>query len=275
MPDQHSDVVYQKDDGIAWIRLNRPEQRNAQDTSLLTSLDSAVSAAAVDAEVRVIVLAGNGEHFSAGHDLKTAENYGKGCTVEERFAYESQYYYDICMRIWDVPKPTIASVQGGCIAAGFMLANMCDLIVASEDAFFCDPVVHLFGAAAVEVLIHPSAVGLRKAKDLLFTGRRMDAREAFDCGMVSRLVPRAQLHEETRALAAQIAQAPPFALTLVKRSLHRMADIQGLRASLQAHFDTHQLAHVSDEFISKNTGGLTKALPPPSAPGRGPVVRQV
>ena len=260
MPDFH-DIAYERAGPIARIAHDRPEQRNAQSQRLLAELDEAFGQAVADEDVRVIVLAGNGDHFSAGHDLKTAENNGKGYTVEQRFAFEQEFYFGVCMRIWDAPKPTIASIQGGCIAGAFMMANMCDLIVAADDAFFADPVVHLFGAAAVEVLIHPTAVGLRKAKDLLYTGRRMNAQEAFDCGMVSRLVPRAELEQRTFELAGEIASAPPFALSLIKRSLHRAADIQGLRSSLNAHFDTHQLAHVSDEFERKNQAGLTDALP--------------
>ena len=250
MPEYH-DISYEVRGPAAWIFHDRPEQRNAQGEALLSEMAAAIDRAAIDDAIRVVVIAGRGDHFSAGHDLKTAENNGQGYTVEQRYAFEQKHYYDFCLKVWNCPKPTIASVQGACVAAGFMLANVCDLIVVSEDAFFSDPVVSLFGAAAVEVLIHPTVLGQRTAKDLLFTGRRMGAKEALGCGMASRLVTRADLEPATQELAEQIAKAPPFALKLVKRSLHRTLDIQGFRAGLEAHFDTHQLSHVSGEFAER------------------------
>ncbi|KGF70709.1 enoyl-CoA hydratase [Hoeflea sp. BAL378] len=257
---EYSSLIYETIGPVARIWLNRPAQRNAQDTALLTELDQAMNLAQADEGVRVIILAAKGAHFSAGHDLKSAENDGQGYSVEERYAFEKKYYFDTAMRFWDSPKPTIAAVQGACVAAGFMLANMCDLVVVADDAFFSDPVVNLFGAVAVEVLVHPQVLGMRKAKDLLFTGRRMGAQEALDCGMASRLVPVAELESATLELANQIAKAPPFALKLVKRSLHRTLDLQGFRAGLDAHFDSHQLGHVSNEFAEKTRAGLTGVL---------------
>src|SRR5690606_18111633 len=127
-------------------------------------------------------------------------------SVEERWAYEEQRYFNYCLRIWDFPKPTIAQVQGGCIAAGLMVANMCDLIVASEDAFFSDPVTHTMGAASLEVLIHPWVLGLRQAKEMLFTGERITAQQAREFGMVNRVVPRERLAADTLALAERIAK---------------------------------------------------------------------
>jgi len=238
----------------------RPEARNAESQQLLDELDAALAAAVADDAVRVVVLAGRGDHFSAGHDLKEAQAKRADFTVEQRWAYESRRYFDYCLRIWDCPKPTVAQVQGACIAGGFMVANMCDLVVASEDAFFADPVSHTLATAAVEVLVHPWAMGLRKAKEMLFTGARMGAAEAHAIGMVNRVVPRAALEEETLALANRIAEAPPFALRLLKRSLNRTLDAQGFRLALNAHFDTHQLSHVTEEFATVRQAGLARAI---------------
>ena len=141
-----------------------------------------------------------------------------------------------------------------------MVANMCDLIVASDDAFFADPVGRTMSAAAVEVLIHPWVMGLRRAKEFLYTGERMPATEAHAIGMVNRVVPRSQLDADTQALAAKVAEAPPFAMKLMKRSLNRTFDAQGFRTALAAHFDTHQLSHMSDEFASLRAGGLSGAI---------------
>lgn len=242
------------------ISLNRPKARNAQSQQLLDEFDRAVGDAAQDDSVRVVIVAGVGDHFSAGHDLKEAQSSRANFTVEERWAYESLRYFDYCMRLWDMPKPTIAQVQGACVAAGFMVANMCDLVVCSEDAFFSDPVGQTLAAAATEVLVHPWVMGLRRAKEMLFTGEKMLAPEALRIGMVNRVVTRAALEEETLAMAQRIAQAPPFGLRLIKKSLNRTLDIQGYRSALSAHFDTHQLSHMSEEFKAVRDRGLAAAI---------------
>ena len=245
---------------VATIWLNRPDKRNAQSRRLLDELDSALADAIKDDAVRVIVFAGKGDHFSAGHDLKEAQESRADFTVEERWAYEELRYYEYAMRIWDCPKPTIAAVQGGCVAAGFMIANMCDLVVAADDAFFADPVVRTLGACAVEVLVHPWVLGTRRAKEILFTGDRFSAADAMSWGMVNRVVPRAELEAATLALAGRIAETPPFAIKLVKRSLNRTLDMQGFRTSLNAHFDTHQVSHVAEAFKNARDAGLANAI---------------
>ena len=253
-------ISYETFGPVARISHNRPEARNAESQQLLDELDAALTRAAADADIRAIIIAGKGDHFSAGHDLKEAQAKRANFTVEERWAYESQRYFDYCIRIWDCPKPTIAQVQGACIAGGFMVANMCDLVVASDDAFFADPVCHTLATAAVEVLIHPWVMGLRRAKEFLFTGERMTAAEAHAIGMVNRVVPRAELEAATLKLAERVTAAPPFAMRLLKRSLNRTLDVQGLRTALSGHFDTHELSHVSEEFRRVREAGLAKAI---------------
>ncbi|MDB5511924.1 MAG: putative enoyl-CoA hydratase/isomerase [Enterovirga sp.] len=245
---------------VATIWLNRPDKRNAQSRKLLDELDAALAEAVRDDAVRVIVFAGKGDHFSAGHDLREAQESRADFTVEERWAYEELRYLDYSLRIWDCPKPTIASVQGACVAAGFMVANMCDLVVASEDAFFADPVVRTLGACAVEVLVHPWVLGARRAKEILFTGDRFSAADALSWGMVNRVVPRAELETATSDLANRIAETPAFALKLVKKSINRTLDIQGFRNALNAHFDTHQLSHVAEAFKTARDAGLANAI---------------
>ncbi|MBX6377561.1 MAG: enoyl-CoA hydratase [Clostridia bacterium] len=253
-------IVEEKIGAVTRITLNRPEVRNAQSVQLLRELDDAVARAGRDDAVRVVILAARGPSFSAGHDLKEAEGRAS-FTVERRWAFEEEVYLDYCLRIWDLPKPTIAQVQGHCLAAGFMVANMCDLIVASDDAVFGDPVVQRLAAAAVELLVHPWVLGHRKAKELLFTGEPITAQEAHMLGMVNRVVRREELEAETLRLAERIAQAPPFALRLVKRSINRALDLQGFRNALMAHFDTHQLTHATEEWRAVRERGLRSAIP--------------
>lgn len=256
----YTQIEYLVQGAIARINHNRPEMRNAESSVLLDEMDAALKVAIDDPAVRVIVIGGNGDHFSAGHDLKEGQEKRANFTAEQRYAYEELRYLDYCLRIWDCPKPTIAKVQGAAIAGGFMVANMCDLIVCSDDAFFADPVCRTLAAAAVEVLIHPWVMGLRAAKEFLFTGRKMSALEAHRIGMVNRVVPRAELEQATMALAEEVAQSAPFALKVTKRSLNRALDIQGFRNSIMAHFDTHQLAHLTEEFRAVRDAGLAKAI---------------
>lgn len=242
------------------ISHNRPEARNAESHQLLEELDRAIEAAVADEKVNVIILAGEGDHFSAGHDLKEAQRERSNFTVEERWAFEGRHYFDYCLRIFNAPKPIIAQVQGACISGGFMVANMCDLIVASDDAFFSDPVVHILGAAAVEVLVHPWVLGDRKAREMLYTGGRLSAADAERAGMVNYVVPRAELSAKTLEVAARVSAAPPFALMLLKRSLNRTLEAQGFGVALAAHFDTHQLSHLSGAFEAARQRGLGAAI---------------
>lgn len=256
----YSCISVEQRDAVAWLFHDRPQARNAESRQLLDELDAALQAAVDDDTVRVIVIAGRGDHFSAGHDLKEAQATRADFTVEQRYAFEEKRYFDHALRIWDCPKPTIAAVQGACVAGGFMVANMCDMIVAADDAFFADPVCKTLASAAIEVLVHPWVMGLRQATEFLLTGRRMEAEEAFRIGMVNRVVPRAALYDETTKLAETIASGYPFAAKLLKRSLKRAADIQGFRTSIQAHFDTHQLSHVSDEYRQMRQAGLAAGI---------------
>ena len=253
-------IEVEQQGAVRRLWLNRPEARNAQSQQMLDELDAALTLAEADAGTRVVVLAARGGHFSAGHDLKEAQLHRADFTVEERWAYEELRYFDYCMRLWDFPKPTIAQVQGACIAGGFMLANMCDLVVAADDALFGDPVTHTMGAVATEVLIHPWVMGLRQAKEMLYTGERLDAARAHAIGLVNRVVPRAELDARTLEMATRIAQTPPFAIKLLKRSLNRVLDVQGLRQALTAHFDLHQLSHVSEEYQATRRAGLASAI---------------
>ena len=115
-----------------------------------------------------------------------------------RYARELEVYLGMCRRWREMPKPTIAMVQGACIAGGLMLAWVCDLIVATDDAFFADPVVRM-GIPGVEYFAHPGCSGPRIAKEFLFTGDRFTAERAYQVGMVNRVVPRAELEPRPRS----------------------------------------------------------------------------
>ncbi|XAS68643.1 enoyl-CoA hydratase [Micrococcaceae bacterium Sec5.7] len=254
-------IRYEVDGPVATIWQNRPQQRNAQNEQMLDELNDAILHAGQDTEVRAVVLTGAGGHFSAGHDLKEGQMKRQDFTPEERWDFESRFYMEYCLNIFNLPKPTIARVDGACIAGAFMVANMCDMIVASEDAFFADPVLHTMAVGAVEVLVHPWVMGSRKAREFLFTGERMSAREALECGMVNRVVPAAELDTAVDALARRVAQAPPFATRVLKKSLNRTLEAQGFHVALSAHFDAHQLTHFSAEAArGKADGGFSNSI---------------
>ena len=159
-----------------------------------------------------------------------------------KFEHERKLYFDRCLAIRDLDTPTIAMVQGHCVAAGLMLAAMCDLIVAAEDATFQNPVLRMTGAG-VEVLVEPGELGYRKAKEFLWTGDAIDAQEAWRLGLVNRVVPAARLESETLALAERIAQMPPVTVQNVKRSINHAQDLTGWRHALEYHFMVHQFQH--------------------------------
>lgn len=253
-------LLIENEGPVRRVTLARPNARNAQNREMLDALSTALERAREEKSVHVIILAGMGDHFSAGHDLKEAQRTRSNLSVEERWEYESKRYFNYSLQLWDFPKPTIAQVQGACIAGGFMLANMCDLLICSSDAFFSDPVAQTMAAAGTEVLVHPWVLGLRKAKELLFTGDRLSASEALRVGMANAVVPKETLAAEAMNVAQRIAKAPPFTLQLLKRSLNRTFDIQGFRSSLAAHFDTHELSHKTDAFDNVQRKGLATAI---------------
>jgi enoyl-CoA hydratase len=236
-------VLYSVEDRVATLTLNRPEVANAQNPQLLARLDELWQRAADDPEVKVIVLNANGKHFSAGHDLKAGDPTGrKSWTVQDVYQTESVQYLGYSLRWRNVPKPSIAAVQGVCIAGGLLLAWPCDLIIAADNATFSDPVAAM-GIGGVEYHGHTWELGPRLAKEILFTGRSISAEEARSVGMVNRVVPLDELQSATRELALQIAAIHPFALRMAKRAVNQTLDVQGFTTAVQAVFDVHQLGH--------------------------------
>ena len=242
-------VLYEVDDAVATITMKRPEMANAQNTALIDDIDAAFDQADADDAVRVVVLAGAGKHFSSGHDLKALVGQAEvdewrrmRDTPEGKFRHEKVMYFDRCLKIYNFRKPTIAAVQGSCVAAGLMLATMCDLIVAADDAVFSNPVLKMTGAG-VELLVEPWELGPRKAKEFLLTGDKIDAQEAWRLGLVNRVVPRDGLAAAVRELADKIALVPPATAQVVKDSINHAMELQGKNDSWKYHFMAHQWMH--------------------------------
>lgn len=236
-------VLYDVAEQIATITLNRPEVANAQNQQLLRDLDDCWTRAGEDPEVKVIVLRGNGKHFSSGHDLTgDASKLPEKWTVQQIYEIEARQYLGYSLKWRNNPKPSIAAVQGVCIAGGLLLAWPCDLIVAAENAKFSDPVAAM-GIGGVEYHGHTWELGARLAKEILFTGRAINADEAKAVGMVNRVVPLEDLESATRELALEIAKKHPWALRMAKRAVNQTLDVQGFTTAIQSIFDVHQLGH--------------------------------
>ncbi len=263
-------VTYEVRDQVAWVMLDRPQYGNAQNYRLLAQLDGAFRRAVEDDGVKVIVLGGEGKHFSAGHDIGTPEkdsHMPRARTslwwdhlnkegVERQYVLEQDAYLGLCRRWQDIPKPMIAMVQGACIAGGLMLAWVCDLIVASDDAFFQDPVVRM-AQPGVEYFAHAFELPARVAKELLLLGERMPAQRAYQFGMVNRIFPREGLREGVAAMAAEIAQRDRFGLALTKQAVNFVEDLRGKRQAMDGVFHMHHLAHAQNQLLTGNlVGGL-------------------
>ena len=216
-----------------------------------------------DADVRVVVFRTEGKHFSAGHDMQGGGDPSLGprrvdgaLTVDTYFDWEERGYLHYAERWRKLVKPSIAAVQGKCIAAGLMLCWPCDLIVASENAQFSDP-VGLMGMPGIEFFAHPWEFGPRRAKQILFTASTLSAQDARECGMVNEVVPLENLNSRVMEIARQIARMDPWAVRLAKRSVNAAMDTMGFSHSIQTNFDIHHLGHA--RAIAK-TAGQTSVL---------------
>jgi enoyl-CoA hydratase len=236
-------VRSERADAVLTITLDRPEKRNALDAAMMAALARALADAERDESVHVVVVRAEGEHFCAGFDLGTVTSEE---LVEDRFVREREQLFARALALRDLRTPTIASVQGACVAAGLLISQMCDLVVAAEDAYFYDPLPKM-GGVGLEVLVEPWDIGVRRAKRILFTGDRIAAADALALGMVTDVGPAARLAEETAELARRVAAMPPVTLALLKRSLNRTQDLMGMRNALEQHFALHQFGHATQE----------------------------
>jgi enoyl-CoA hydratase len=292
-----SPVAYETalDGALAYVTLNRPDFRNAQNSVMTYSLDSAFRKAVDDPAVRVIVLRAAGKHFSAGHDIGTSQRdfhvyYDNAATLhwdhttpggsaetpmtaDQRLARETEVYMGMCRRWRDIPKPVIAQVHGACIAGGLMLAWSCDFIVASDDAFFSDPVARM-GIPGVEYFAHAFVLGPRRAKEILFTGERFTAAQALDWGMVNHVVGRDDLEAKVTSIAEQIVAMPMQGLFLSKKAVNICEDQMGMRNAMDSVFGWHHYAHAANaEGGGDSLGGMDaksmKSSATPSAEKKG------
>lgn len=228
---------------------------------MLYELNDAFDDAMADEEVRVVILAADGLHFSSGHDLELADSLvsdddfvavsawsqSRRLGLGGWYAAEQELFLQLCWRWRNLPKPTIAQVQGKVIGGGLMLMWPCDLVVAARSATFVESAVAM-GCNGGELFVHPWELGHRKAKEFLFTGEPMTAAEAQALGMVNRVVEDRELEAATLRLASRVALQPPLAVTLAKQSVNHALDVQGQWASVEYAFALHQLGHADNRL---------------------------
>ncbi|MCX8250590.1 MAG: enoyl-CoA hydratase-related protein [Dehalococcoidia bacterium] len=243
-PSDYKQILYEQHGRVARIVLNRQSYRNAQSRILLEELDHAFGYAGEDDSIGAIVLAGAGDHFSAGHDLGTPEEMAdrelrpieEGLRGKYRRGFDQNI--DKSLRWRNLPKPTIAAVQGYCIFAGWIISSAMDVVFAAEDAMFLPANFQYFSV--------PWEMHHRKAREILFESRFVDAQEALELGYVNRVFPKEKLEDESMAYAARVAANDPFQLRMIKLAINQMQDAQGFTQHIQGAFPLFNLSSLGE-----------------------------
>lgn len=269
-------ITYETIGPVGRITLARPERTNAINAAMLSEIWTALDAAERDDAVRAVVVRGAGAAFSSGFDLKEQmERQPKGVAQWRPILRKD---FDVPMRFWHLPKPTIAAVRGPCLAGACELALACDVTIASEDAFFGEPELK-FGAGIV-VMILPWIVGPKLAKEIILMGQdRIGAGRAREIGMINRVVPADELDEAAFTMARHMAAIDPALMRETKRSINRAVEARGMLEALEAALASDMLIEAEGspdkaQFMDiARRDGLRAALvwrdarfPAPSAP---------
>jgi len=231
--DQHV-VVTELRDGIAWVTVNRPGKLNALSSEVVTTMTETLRTLEADEAVRVVVIQGAGKNFSVGYDI--TEEVEAGIARPEDWHGALTRNVGLSMAVWSLTKPTIAAVDGWCLAGACELAMACDMIVATQRAQFGEPEIR-FGSGPVTLLM-PFLIGQKKTNELLLTGDVISAQQAERLGMINHVVDDADaLHVRVEQLAKRIAITPPITLKLTKIALTRAYEAMGLRNAVNANLD--------------------------------------
>jgi len=235
-------VLYEKQNHIARIILNRPEARNAINHALVIRLGELLDEAARDTDVHVVVISATGEKaFCAGFDLKESIS-NPIVDVSARRA-DSTFELDTWLKIWKMPKPVIASVQGYCIGGGLHLAFVCDLLLAADNAQFGEPEVAF--SYIPDILIEPWKMPFNKARELLYLGEFMSAEELHRIGVVNRLFPLANLEEETMKIAKRLADMPRETMAMLKVQMNKTYEIKGFYNAMEYAAEMFNLCRIN------------------------------
>jgi len=269
-------IAYEKDRAVASITLNRPEKLNALDDGLLREFDSAVDEAERDDDVRVVIFKGAGRAFCVGRDFG-AEGTAETLPPDwRRRPYYTQYldaerrHQARWQRLFELPKLTIAQVQGQCLEWGLYLAMVCDFTIAAETAVLGDPSIKIGHVTTMP--LWSLMLGVKKAKEFLYTGKTVNGKRAAELGLATRAVPMARLAAATNRLARAMATLPPDLAVSLKDGLHMGVDMKGLGAAWRYCSELHLFAAmqpVVDEFSFndvRDDDGLNAAIRKANAP---------
>lgn len=226
----YENIIFEKKSGIAKITLNRPEALNALNRVMITEIGHALEDAEKDNAVRVVVITGSGKAFCVGADLKfVKEELGALYAQQEFFRFANK---TLMNAIENLTKPVIAAVNGFALAGGFEITLVCDLVIASRDAFLGDQHINygLVGPGG-STQRTPRLVGLRKAKEIILTGERLSANEAERIGLVNRVVPADELESATEDMASKLAEKSPVALRIAKTLINRALETDQVTGS--------------------------------------------
>ncbi len=239
---EYKNIIYEKEGKIGIITLNRPEKMNALSKALINELMDILNRADSDPDTRALIITGAGRAFCAGYDQsasdtgdrKYSDDWRKGIFGNARFWF----------RIWDLTLPVIAAVNGYALAGGGDLAMACDITLASDQARFGYPAIRMSGFPPT--LLWPYLIGPKFTKELLFTGKQIDAAEAERMGMVNRVVPQDRLMDEARAMAKEMLKTPRLVIEMNKATVNRVYEMMGLRAAFGFMGEMDVIAHMTE-----------------------------
>ena len=238
---------------VATITLALPEKMNALGDDILLEMQHALDTLEADQEIRALVIAGSGRAFSSGFDLSPRE---QPFTTVQDWREHARLGNDTFLKIWRSRLPVIAAVNGFCLGGGCELSMVCDFTLAADDAQFGEPKIQF--QSAPPMMIMPWVLGMKKTKAMMLTGERIGAREACDAGLVTKVVPAADLREEAKALALKLAMIAPEAMRMNKQALNRGYDIRGFQASIDYGAEMFALIHLLDSPEKQEFFGIAQ-----------------
>jgi enoyl-CoA hydratase/carnithine racemase len=257
-------IIYEKDGAVARIVLNMPEKANIQSAQQVWDFEDCLTWADRDEEVKVLIVKANGKGFCAGHAIVSHEEMADvypttGPTPERTW---KKHNYDLFLwpplRLWEFPKATIAQVHGYCLGGGTIYSHMCDLTIASDDAYFQMPLAQGFGLPGAQTLVEPwMLMSWKRAYEYLYLAPTLSAEQAREWGLVNRVVPRAELEANVEETARTIAQMPLTTIMTVKAGVKRAWETMGMRVHLQSTADFTSIASSATdvrEFMAQKSG---------------------
>lgn len=230
----YESILFEHDEGVATLTLNRPEKQNALSQGLLAELREVLDTIDRDPQTRVVLMTGAGRAFSSGFDLSPRELAADAPKDEADWSRLIKSNFDTLMRIWNLRQPVIAAVNGPAIAAGSNLALICDITLASEQATFGEPEIRHFALSPL-ILLPYLANNSKAMHYLYYSGDTIGAEEALQLGLVSKVVTADQLLPEARRIARRIAQVPAYPVQITKRSIKSAYEMMGFKNAMELH----------------------------------------